>query len=248
MTKLAVYLLFFVMVLFCGCEEGKHTPPPTERVALAVRFFDSMEKRDIRSAVNQGRTILAMDQSQDNVRSMINAIESDTPLRQAQKAIDRQRLNEALKVVNTAISDEKKYFQRTNIKNNDFEPNQSLQDAQVKIQQMRNARTLLNEMHKAGNSAAMESALKSARTGLTNIRTPELDAFMASYEKKLQKISEKEKQNTMAVRDAASEAAEKAKAEDARREAEHLRFLKQRENTGEIPFINETAPQQEDSK
>lgn len=234
MKNFSIYILFLAAATaLTGCERKGQTYPPVERISLVVRFFKSMENHDSSAAVRQGHNILALDRSQNNVRTLIHLQESNEAVIEAQKLINRGKINEAVDVIE---------------KNLQLYPrNTTLESARSKLRQLRNAKSLLTAMKKARNSSAMSSARSAVETGLSQNITPELQAYLNDYKQKESNRAVYERKHTQKSLDEATAAAEKAKAEDATREAENLRFMqmmaektakgeKMRKEAGEVPF------------
>ena len=232
-TSTLIITFLAAVTLLCGCERKPHTPPPVERVALVVRFFNSMENKNFASAVRQGYNIFNLDRSQNNVQTLIYLQESNDAVIEAQKLIDQNKVNEALPVIEKAL---KLYPQ-----------NNTLESARIRLRQLRNAEYLLASMKKARSSSAMSSARSAAETGLSQNITPQLQAFFDNYKQLEAKQADFERKHTADSLEAATTAAEKAKAEDAAREAENLHFMqemakktaiseKMRKDAGSVPF------------
>ncbi len=228
-----ITILSTVAALLCGCEDKKHTPPPVERVGLVVRFFNSMKNKDSASAVRQGQNIYSIDRTQNNVRTLVHLQESNEAIIDAQKLIDKNNINGALGVIVRTLAL--------------YPQNNTLENARAKLRQLRNAEPLLAAMQKARSSSAMSSARSAAETGLSQNITPELNKYFENYKLKEAKQAEFERKHTTDSLEAASAAAEKAKAEDAAREAENIRFMQQmtqataigeqmRKDAGAVPF------------
>lgn len=239
MKKIFLYISIASFIFFCGCERRKHTPPPTEEISLTVRFFNSMAKHDSATAVRQGIKIYNLDRSQNHVYTLVTIQESNEAVSMAQKFIDEGNIEKALDVIEKA---RKQYPQ-----------NNTLEIARTKLRQLRNAPALLSAMINARTYSAMSGARSAAETGLSQNMTPELYAFFRSYEQKEQIVAQQERKKTRDTLEAASSAAEKAKAEDARREAENLRFIEEmerktregeqmRQDAGAIPFEPDENP------
>ena len=233
-----ITLLSITVALLCGCENKKHTPPPVERVALVVRFFNSMKNKDSAAAVRQGQNIYSIDRSQNNVRTLVHLQESNEAIVEAQKFIDNSNINAAIGVVVKTLAL--------------YPQNNTLENARSKLRQLRNAEHLLAAMQKARTSSAMSSARSAAETGLSQNITPQLQKYFEDYKLLEAKQSEYERKHTVDSLEAASAAAEKAKAEDAAREAENIRFMQQmtqktaigekmRKDAGAVPFEDDAG-------
>ena len=105
----------------------------------------------------------------------------------------------------------------------------------------------------------MNEARETIESGLSNNHTPKLREYLLACEDIEKGLALKEQQNTQASLEAASAAAEKAKAEDAAREAENIRFMedmakmtdageKMRQEAGEVPFETEQSSVPETQK
>lgn len=233
MEKLLTYILFFSLLIFCGCERKAHTPPPVESLSLTTRFFDSIAKRDSATAVRQGKTIYQLDKSRNYISTLISIQQSNNAIAQAQKLLDAGKTKEALETVNNALKL--------------YPDNDVLRKSKVKLEQLVNADRLLIAMARARSSAAMCDARETAETGLSENRTHALIAYLAEYEKLEKSIAMREEKNTQESLEAATAAAEKAKKEDALREAEYIKFMQEmasisekgdqmRQDAGGVPF------------
>ena len=235
MKKFSIYMTIFLAAaaMLTGCKRKEHTPPPEERVGLVVRFFKSMENNDSAAAVRRGHNLIAVDRTQNNVRTLVHLQESNEAVVAAQKQVDKGNINAAINIIEKALRL--------------YPKNTTLESARSKLRQLRNAKSLINAMNKARNSSAMSSARSAAETGLSQNITPELQAFLNEYKQKEIDRAAHERKFTQKSLDDATDAAEKAKAEDAAREAENLRFMKMmaektavgekmRKEAGEVPF------------
>lgn len=231
--RIFTVLLLLAILPAAGCKKDQHKRPPVEKVSLAIRFFHSMEKGDSGAAVRQGQNLLALDNSQNNVRTMITIQESNHAISDAQKLLDNKQISAALRVIDRALKD--------------APGNYALLNTRAKLRQLRNAGKLFSAMQRAGNAAAMTGARSAAETGLSQNITPELLSYFREYAIREKNVAVQERKNTQASLEAASSAAEKAKAEDARREAENLAFMnaltekseageKMRKDAGGVPF------------
>lgn len=233
MEKFCTYFFIISLLIICGCEQKAHTPPPVEHVALVVRFFDSIEQKDSSAAVAQGKLIFQLDRSRNYISTLIGIQESNNAIAEAQRFLDAGETKEALAAINDALKI--------------YPDNDVLRKSKVKLEQLVNADRMLIAMARARSSAAMCDARETAETGLSENRTPALIAYLAEYEKIEKAVAMREEKNTQESLEAATAAAEKAKAEDAKREAEYEKFMQEtadmseegdqmRQNAGDIPF------------
>ena len=236
MEKSILYIAIISSAFFCGCEQQPHNKPPVERIALTVRFFNSMAKHDSQAAVRQGTNIFNLDKSQNHVHTLVSIQESNEAISSAQKLVDAGRIDDALAVIEKARQL--------------YPQNNALENARTKLRQLRNAPKLLMAMKNAKTFSSMSGARSAAETGLSQNLTPAMIELFRRYEEKEQLTAKRERQHTSNTLEAASSAAERAKAEDARREAENLRFMEEmerksreseqmRRDAGEVPFESE---------
>ena len=233
MNRYPIYfLLTGALFAAAGCSRRDHTPPPVERTALAVRFFNSIERRDSAAAVRQGRKLHALN-GREYILRLISIHESNETVRDAQNKLQAGRINDSLAIISAAA---KKYPH-----------NLTLKSTYPKLVQLRNAEKLLSAMEEATNASSMRGARIAARAGLSKNITPEFSAYLKNYEAREKAVAEKEKQTTEANLQAAKSAAEQARRADARRQEENARFMqetakkteageKMRKAAGDVPF------------
>jgi len=233
MDRYITLIITSFLLILTGCKQEKHTPPPVERISLVVRFFDSIQNGDPEAAVRQGKNIFNLDRSQNHVSTLISIQESNETVVNAQKLLDSGKVSLALSLITNAL----KTYPENNV----------LRRSKIKLEELKNAQKYLVAMTRARTAAAMSSARETAEIGLSSNKTDKLQKFLDDYETRVQELTKLEQKKTQDSLEAASAAAEKAKAEDARREAENIRFMqeiekmsgegeKMRQNAGEIPF------------
>lgn len=233
MKKILTYILPLSLILICGCERKEHTPPPVERVALTTDFFKSAGENRSADAVFYGKTILRRNPSFNHVQSLISIHESNEAMGKAQLYLDQGKVNEAYNVVFKALKL--------------YPDNEVLKRTRRKIEQLKSAEAYFAEIKRARSAAAISEARETIQSGLSLNMTPELQTYLARQARRERLLTRKEQQNTLAVLEEASKAAEKAKEEDAAREAENIRFMeemadmseegqKMREEAGPVPF------------
>ena len=236
MDRIFTLIIVSALLLAAGCKQEKHTPPPVEKIALTVRFFESMQNGNSAAAVRQGKNIFNLDRSQNHVSTLISIQESNETIVAAQKLLNSGKVIQALALINNALKN--------------YPENNVLRRSKIKLEELKNAGKYLTAMTRARTAAAMNSARETASIGLSANRTAKLQKFFDDYEVLEQKMAKLEQQKTQDSLEAASAAAEKAKAEDARREAENLRFMqeiekmsgegeKMRQSARDIPFEQE---------
>ncbi len=196
MKKIILYFTFPALLLsLCGCKKP-HPKPPTERVALTVRFFRSISSGDSAAAVRQGRKLYALAPEQDYILRLISIQESNDAVDNAQKLIRQGRINEALPVVAAAVKQ--------------YPHNRMLVSSYPQIIQLRNAEKLLAAMARAKNASAMRGARIAAQAGLSRNITPELRNFIDDYRKKENAATEAERAKALAAEKLADADARKA--------------------------------------
>jgi len=212
---------------------------------MVVRFFNSMEKGESGTAVRQGEKLLALNPGRTHIQTLISIQESNEAIRNAQRHLDRRRINTALQKINDALKT--------------YPDNDVLRRSRIKLTELTNAEKYFREMDRAKTASAMNEARETIESGLSNNHTPKLREYLLACEDIEKGLALKEQQNTQASLEAASAAAEKAKAEDAAREAENIRFMedmakmtdageKMRQEAGEVPFETEQSSAPETQK
>lgn len=224
------------MLTWCGCSKP-HQEPPTERLALTVRFFRSIASRDSAAAVRQGRKLYALAPDQDYILRLINVQESNDAVDNAQKLIRQGRINEALPIVAAAVKQ--------------YPHNRMLVSSYPKIIQLRNAEKLLAAMERAKSASAMRGARIAARAGLSRNMTPALQKHLDEYRKKENAATEAERKQTLATEKLADSDARRAAEAAKLRAADDKIFQKSaaeksaageraRQEAGAVPFDSET--------
>ena len=222
-----------LLCVFCGCSEKPHKKPPTEKLALTVRFFDSIAAGKSDVAVRQGQKLYDTDNSQDFILRLIAIQESNEAVGNAQKLIRRGKIAEAVNIIDAA----KKQYPK----------NQTLDAALIQVKELRDAEKLFRSMRNAKNASAMRSARIAAKARLSRNQTPALAKYFENYEK-LEKFTEIQERTAVArAEKQASSAAAQASAADRRREGSNRQFQqsssqqvaegeKLRNEAGDIPF------------
>lgn len=170
------YPLFLLSLLFfCGCAK-EHPEIPAERNELVLRFLDSLRRRDVKSAIEQGEKIYILDRQNFFMRKLIEIQQANIYLAEAQKALNRNDAEKALQILDRGL---KKY-----------PSNRELTRHADVVRKIRHAGVYFAAMCNAPNPAAMNSALIAARTGLSGIESKRLDKLFADYEKKIKKLQQ----------------------------------------------------------
>ena len=242
MKKILTYIWLVPLLIISGCERKKHTPPPVERVALTTDFFQKMEDGDSEAAVYSGKTILQRDGKQNHVRILVSFQESNEAVARAQEHLDRGDVDAAYNIIDRAL---KKHPE-----------NEELKFTARKLEQLKHAGTYFRAMEEADSAASVSETAENIRSGLSLNMTDELTAYLARHGVRENDLIRKEQQNTINVLEEASEAAERAKKEDAAREAENLRFIEERDNMSaegrkmrdEAPLIPSDSNEDQSSK
>ncbi|MBE6356255.1 MAG: hypothetical protein E7058_03980 [Lentisphaerae bacterium] len=200
---------------------------------MVVRFFKSVENKNSDSAVIQGKKIFALDETQNHVATLVSIQESNSTIADAQFYLVRGKIANAQKVIEKS--------------RHIYPDNDVLKRSAIKLAELRNAEKYFSAMDNARGSAAMSDAREMTETGLSENMTPELIEYLRQYELREKAVAQKEQINTQAAMEAATQAAEKAKAADALREQENLRMHQElnqlaqksesmRRNAGDVPF------------
>lgn len=233
MKKIFTHIWLLPLILICGCNEKKHTPPPVERVALTTDFFRSMEENRSESAVYNGKAIVKRDPSFNHVRFLISIQESNEAIGNAQKHLDKGDLNAACNEVDRAARL--------------YPDNHVLKRTRRKLEQLKNAENYIRQLKQANSAVAISEALENISSGLSLNITPELAEFLVKFEQKERASAAEEQKNTMKALEDASKDADKAKADDKKREDEARRIMEEisedeavgkdmREKAGPVPF------------
>ena len=181
MKNTVIYLITAAVCLLAwGCSKP-HPEPPTEKLALTVRFFESIRSGDSAAAARQGRKLYALAPENEQILRLVTIQESNDAVGNAQKLIRLGRINEALPVVAAAIKQ--------------YPANRNLKAAFPKLTQLRNAEKLLVSMQNAKNSSAMRGARIAARAGLSQNLTPALRRHLSEYEKTERTLAKRERDN-----------------------------------------------------
>lgn len=233
MKNFIIYLNLAVLVCtFCGCSKP-HRKPPTERLALTVRFFDSIAAKDSATAVRQGQKLYDMDNSQDYILRLIGIQESNEAIYKAQQLVRKGKITAAITVIEAA---KKQYPQ-----------NQTLNAALIQIKGLKDAEKVFARMRNAGNASAMSGALTAAKDRLFRNRTPALEKYFQRYEQQLALTKKREERAVSQAEKRADADAKRASADDQKRQAAEQKFKqdttqktaegeKLRQDAGDIPF------------
>ena len=157
--------------LLCGCGK-EHKAPPLERNQLVVRFFNSLSNDQSEAAALQGRKLMALDPSNENIVHLVEIQESNATVFKAQKAINAGEIDRAVEILNEGIAK--------------YPDNRSLTRLRAQVRQLRLAKKLLEGMEIVSNPESMSSALTAASTGLAANISPKLDKYFKEYEKRIE--------------------------------------------------------------
>ncbi len=250
MKKFVTYFLPLILFCLCGCERKEHPAPPVERVALTVRFFSSMEKRDSAAAVIQGRNILARDASQNHILTLVSIQESNHAIANAQRRLNAGKIARvqhrcaqdparpcaqcsALDIIENALAR--------------YPDNSILKNTRYKLLELLNAERYFREMDLATTSAAITEARETIESGLFRNMTPELTAFLNLCKAREAALAARERAASRETREAARSDAAEAEVSDARRSQEDARHSEataaesqvsqqMRDAAGPVPF------------
>ena len=165
--------LFFsatICALLCGCGK-EHKAPPLERNQLVTRFFNSLSNNKPEAAAMQGRKLMALDPSNENIILLIEIQESNATVFKAQKEINSGNIDRAVETLNEGIDK--------------YPDNSSLIRLRAQVRQLRHAKKLLDGMEIVNTPESMSSALTAATTGLAANISPKLDKYFKDYEKRI---------------------------------------------------------------
>jgi hypothetical protein len=199
--KTAVLVAAAMSAGLAGCaKKPTRKAPAFERMELVSRFFDSVRQERFSEAANQGRKLYDMDRNNEFLLHLITIHESNDFLRKAQEALNSGNVEAALQILDQGS---RKYPE-----------NRTLRMYRTKVNQLRNAKSLIAAMNNAKGEAAMSAALTAAETGLGTNMSPRLAAYFKSYEAKIKRTaaaSEKTKKRLEAERTKRRLEAEKAR-------------------------------------
>ena len=234
-TIFSTLVLFSAVIPSGGCSKP-HKPLHMERIALTVRFFESIAARNSAAAARQGKKLYAINPSQEYILRLVSIQESNDAVGNAQNLIRQGRINEALPVVALAAKQ--------------YPDNRTLVTAYPKLIQLRNAEKLLKAMDRAKNASAMRGARIAAKAGLSRNITPAFQQYLDAYEKRESDLAKKEKDNLIASGKAVDKATIQAKKDDVDREKTNREFAEKtelltkkgeqiRKEAGAVPFASE---------
>lgn len=216
-----------------GCSRRPHSAPPTERLALTIRFFRSVQSGDSAAAARQGRKLYMLDTRQDYILHLVSVQESNEAVGEARKLLLKGRINEALPIVSRAIRQ--------------YPDNRTLVSTYPKLVQLRNAEKLLKAMRDARQSSAMRGARIAARVGLSRNLTPAFNSYLEAYEKRERQVAERERKTIEKADQKATVDAKAALDADRKRAEADAQFQQNtsakaaegervRKAAGEVPF------------
>lgn len=225
-------LLALPLLVAVGCQRAR-SKPPTGKLALTVRFFQSIAAKDTNAAVRQGEKLYAADPRQDYILQLVSIQESNETVANAQKLIRAGRITQALPVVTEAIKQ--------------YPNNRMLAASYPKIAQLRSAEKLLIAMKNARTASAMRGARVAARAGLSRNLTPVLTKYLEAYEKREQLVAKQEQESLEKAGKRAETDAKAVKAADDKRAEADRQFQQStskktaegeriRREAGAIPF------------
>ncbi len=239
MKKLMIFptlMLSGVVILSSGGCSKPHKALHSERVALTVRFFESIAEKNSAAAARQGKKLYAINPSMEYILRLVSIQESNDAVGNAKKLIQQGRINEALPVVALAIKQ--------------YPDNRTLVTTYPKLIQLRNAEKLLKAMDRAKNASAMRGARIAAKAGLSRNITPVFKKYLDDYEKRENELAKMEKENLLASGKAVDAATIQAKKDDISREKINREFSEKteslakkgeqiRKEAGAVPFASE---------
>ena len=240
LTTIPFLVILTVITISGGCSKPRK-PLQMERLALTVRFFESISEKNSAAAVRQGKKLYAINPSQEYILRLTSIQESNDAVKNAQNLIRQGRINEALPIVALAVKQ--------------YPDNRTLVTTYPKLIQLRNAEKLLKAMDQAKNSSAMRGARIAAKAGLSRNITPLFQQYLDSYEKREKALAQKEKENIIASGKAVDQASVQAEKDDINREKVNREFSKKieilsqkgeqmRKDAGAVPF----APENKDKR
>lgn len=233
MKNFIIYLnITALLCVLCGCKKP-HQKPPTERMALTVRFFDSIAAKDSATAVRQGQKLYDVDNSQDYIRRLIEVQESNEAIGKAQELIKKGKIAEAVAVINEAKKQ--------------YPANQTLNAALIQLEGLKDAEKIFIRMRNASNSSAMRAELTAAEARLSRNQTPALNKYFQRYDVLVKQTKLWEDRAVSNADKRADADAKRAMAADQQRQAADRKFEqstsqktaegeKLRQNAGDIPW------------
>ena len=233
MRKILTSLLALPLLAAVGCQKPRSKTPPIGRLALTVRFFQSIAAKDTNAAVRQGEKLYAADPKQEYILQLVSIQESNETVAQAQKLIRTGKIAQALPLVTEAIKQ--------------YPNNRMLAASYPKISQLRNAEKLFIAMKNARNASAMRGARVAARAGLSRNLTPALEKYLDAYERREQLVGKREQETIEKAGKRAENDAKAVKAADTKRAESDRKFQQStsqktaegervRREAGDIPF------------
>ena len=166
MKNCALLLLLFLLGA-SGCR--REVPvPPVERNDLTIRFFRSLRNNEGDAAALQGQKLYAMEKRNYFLLRLIEIQQANRCTRNAQRHLNAGRLESAIKEIQAGLRR--------------FPENRELFKNLDTLRKLRYASKYINEMQRAPNPTAMNSALFAAKNGLADINSPVLRRYFYRYE------------------------------------------------------------------
>ena len=153
-----------------GCKQD-HPAPPLERSELVLRFFRSIQQNRPQTAVQQGRKLEIHLYDKTIITSLIALQQSASYLTEAQNALNKLDHAAAAKTIRTGLKQ--------------YPGNRALQEADLKLKQLKPLRQLFADMENAKSAPAMSAALTAASASLGSNMTPETEKYFVRYRAKI---------------------------------------------------------------
>jgi hypothetical protein len=153
-----------------GCKKD-HPVPPLERSELVLRFFRSIQQNRPQTAVQQGRKLEIHLYDKTVITSLIALQQSDSYLTEAQKALDKLDHAAAVKTIKRGLKQ--------------YPGNRALQEADLKLKQLKPLPQLFADMENAKSAPAMSAAVTAASASLGSYMTPETEKYFVRYRAKI---------------------------------------------------------------
>ena len=205
---------FIAVCCFCGCGDPV-PPPPTEKAELVIRFFSSIDNKDVNAAMRQGVKLRSLDNHNENIIRLVEIQQCNAYIEAAQKRVNTGDIQGAINILRKGVRQHPE--------------NIALREMLPRVRQLRNANALLESMKNATNSIAMRSALTAAKIGFSLNTTPALQKYFAQYEKQISVAEIREK------------AEAEAKARAAREKAEARAKQEQKKSSKKTPVPNRSS-------
>ena len=177
-----------------GCGR-KAPPPPTERMELVARFFESVKNNDSSAAMRQGVKLRSLDRHNESIARLVEIQQCNSYIGTAQKMVNAGDIAGAVSILEQGVRI--------------YPDNITLRELLPRVRQLRNAKNLIGGMRQAANSVSMRSALTAAKIGLAANETPALRKYFSDYERKI--IATEREEKIREEMKARAEAAERAK-------------------------------------